>query len=171
MIKYNIYYGIDIGLKHNPTSIDIFCEKNGILYQLHHYFSWDTYIEQINYINLWCEKLGITKGFFDNTRTEWEGFIEMGMIPKELEGIVLTTKTKHQIASELEKMILERKIKLIDDNEMINSILMVQNDLKTIEVAGHHGDAFFSIALAVHAYMKTSTTKDPSPQFLIEKRY
>ena len=93
------------------------------------------------------------KLYYDATRGELESLREKGELPEEMEGIVLTSKNKFSMATDFEKMVLDKKITLLDDNRQLLQILAVDNDLQALSTEEGHGDSFFSICLAIKAFI------------------
>ena len=53
------------------------------------------------------------------------------------------------MASNFERLVLNKRIELINNERMINQILVVNNNLDAIVTPEGHGDSFWSIAMAV----------------------
>lgn len=147
------FAGFDLGKKTHPSHLFIVgIDRKKRLVQVHSKFmdGWD-YTDQLEYLKLAIEKFNISRLFYDNTRAEFEGFAERGELPAEMEGIVFTAKNKFAMAAEMDKQISNNSILLINDPRQRRQILSVDNDLKAPETAEGHGDAFFSMCLAVEA--------------------
>jgi hypothetical protein len=72
-----------------------------------------------------------------------------------MEGITFTSKSKFSMATELDKLITNEALELLPDDRQKRQILSVDCDLKAPETDEGHGDAFFSLALAVLAYKRS----------------
>ena len=149
----NIVAGFDIGKKTHPSHLAVFAERKGKLIQIHSKFmdGWE-YKDQIDYCRQAVDYFKIDKMFYDNTRSEFELSYEMGELPSEMEGISFTAKSKFAMATELDKAVTNRLINFLPDDRQKRQILTVDCDLKAPETSDGHGDAFFSICLAVQAW-------------------
>jgi hypothetical protein len=71
--------------------------------------------------------------------------------------VVFKVKTKFDMASNFDRLLNNKegtKITLLNRQRMIDSILSVNNDLEAPESEIGHGDAFWSIGLALYAHVK-----------------
>jgi len=158
-VKYklnkDIFAGLDIGKKRHPSHLAVFAVKNNKLVQILSKWmdNWD-YIDQLDHCELVIENLKVDKLKYDNTRAEFEGFNEEGKLPTQMEPETLTSKMKHQLAVEFEKMVKNKTIELLPDQRQKRQILTVDNDLNAPETAEGHGDSFWSICLAIKAYLE-----------------
>jgi hypothetical protein len=146
--------GFDLGKKTHPSHLAIFgVNRKGWLVQVLSKWmdGWD-YIDQLDYLKGIIQDFKVAKLYFDNTRAEFEGFYEEGKLPSEMEGLTFTAKNKFTMATELDRMVTQDKIRLVDDKRQKRQLLNVDNDLKAVETAEGHGDSFFSICLAVQAF-------------------
>jgi hypothetical protein len=176
--------GFDIGKKTHPSHFAIFVEsrrkykvvrinretgevKESMekrLIQVHSKFmdGWD-YIDQIEYIKNSISAFKIDKMYYDNTRSEFESTDEAGNLPSEMEGVSFTVKEKFSMATEMDIAISQRTISLINDDRQKRQMLSVDCDLKAQETAEGHGDAFFSVALAIKAWREATSILVWSP--------
>jgi len=169
--------GFDIGRKAHYSHLSVFELKNRKWVMIHHRFlvsqsnsAWPYYIEgeftpfrpsQIPYLIMCIKNFKIDKLFYDNTRGEFEGFVDQGLLPPQMIPVNISHKRKIQMASDLDRMILNKEIELINDEKLLNSISSVTNDLKAIATEEGHGDAFSSICLATlgfKQYLPSSST-------------
>jgi len=150
--KTMIVGGFDIGKHVHPSHFTVFeVNPKGLYRQIYQIFfdNWD-YLKQVEFINNIAEVLMIDQIRFDNTRGELESFMESGVCHRSLwRPVPFTAKEKFSLASNFEKFVLIGQLRLQNDQRMINSILAVNNNLDSIETADGHGDAFWSIALAL----------------------
>ncbi len=150
--EYDIIGGWDLGKHRHPAHFSVF-EVRGDKeewIQIHqHFFDGEDYKDQLEYIDLAIENFGIDRLYYDATRGEIEVVAEKGELGPEYIGVNLGLKKKNGLATEFDKRRTNGKIKLIADDRQRRSILSVQNDLKAIETPEGHGDAFWSIALAM----------------------
>jgi len=149
--------GFDIGKKTHPSHLSLFAESQKKLKQIHSKFmdGWD-YNDQVDYLRQIIKNFKVQKLFYDNTRAEFEGFQERGELPGEMEGISFTAGSKFSMAAELDQIITAGQIELLDDARQKRQILTVDCDLKAPETQDGHGDAFFSLCLAAHAWHEAS---------------
>jgi hypothetical protein len=144
--------GMDIGKKTHPSHVFILAMRDEMIYQVHSKFmdGWD-YEKQIEYCREVIRTFGVQKLFYDDTRSEFELSKEKGELPAEMEGIPFTSRTKFAMATELDRIVSSRKIRLLEDHRQRRQILSVDSDLNAPVTSEGHGDAFFSLCLAVHA--------------------
>ena len=100
------------------------------------------------------ENLRIDRLNYDDTRAEFEGFRERGELPDGMFGVAFTAKSKFKMAAEVDRFITGEKILLINDQRQKRQLLNVDNDLKAVQTSEGHGDCFFSLCLAVTAYLQ-----------------
>ena len=148
-----LFAGFDVGKKRHPSHLVIFSVKNGKTKQIHQSWldGW-SYSDQIEYLNEVAENFELTKGYIDNTRGELEDRgLHHSWWPMHF-----TLKTKNTMAQIFEQYIHSKKVTLLQDERQKQQILSVNNELKAPETPMGHGDAFFSIAMALQAaYEKT----------------
>ena len=154
-----IIAGLDIGKKLHPSHLVIFELRGGHYTQIYEKFmdNWD-YSKQVDLINDLIEFHGIDKISYDDTRSELEGFRERKIIdPKIWKPIVFTSKSKYAMASNFSRLVNNKKdgepaplITLLNNQRMVDSILALSDELKAAGSAMGHGDAFWSIGLALY---------------------
>ena len=110
------------------------------------------YIDQLEYIKEAMKAFNIAKLKYDNTRAEFESFVEEGRMPGGCEGVTFKASNKYQMSTDLDALVTSGKIKLLPDDRQRRQLLNVDNDLQAAETDEGHGDSFFSICLAVAAY-------------------
>jgi len=147
----NIVAGLDIGKHAHPSHFAVFREmdhKYTMIYE--EFFDGIGYFDQVNKINELIELYGIQSIYYDNTRGEFEGFVEQRIIDSRIwKPIVFTVKSKSEMAANFEKMVTTEQIVLLNNPRMIRQILVVNNKLEALETTEGHGDTFWSIALAL----------------------
>lgn len=150
--EYTVVAGFDIGKKTHPSHLCVLVERKGIAWQVHSKFldGWN-YHDQIEYLSQAVEAFKIDKMLYDNTRSEFEESFERGELPACMDGVSFTAKSKFAMAAELDKAVTNKKLKLVADGRQKRQILSVDCDLKAPETSEGHGDAFFSLCLAVQA--------------------
>jgi len=113
---------------------------------------WD-YKDQKELCKAAVKNFGMNKLPFDNTRGEFESFMEAGELPSAMEPVVLTGKEEDKLASEFDKRVGKGRnpggIEFLSDERQKRQVCSVDNDLKAPETEEGHGDAFWSIALAI----------------------
>lgn len=149
---------LDIGKRSHPSHFCIFekapTKKNpDKLRQIHSKWmdGWD-YTDQIDYVKTACEVFGIYSMRYDNTRGEFESMDERGELPACMEPVVFSHKSKHSMATDLDRALTAGDLELLNDPRQRNQVLIVTNDLKAPVTPEGHGDAFFSLCLAVKDY-------------------
>ena len=148
-----IIAGLDIGKKAHPSHVAIFNKQNGQYTMLFEKFldGWD-YTKQIEFLKGLKEFYLIDEIRYDNTRGEFEPFMEQRIIdPRIWKPVVFGTQTKFQMASNFSRCVSNKTIKLLNSQRMVDSVLSVSNDLKAPETNIGHGDAFWSISLALYS--------------------
>ncbi len=150
---FPVYAGFDVGKSVHPSHISVFVElPDRTLVMVHQAFleHWD-YRTQASYINRVIEHFNVTKCYYDSTRAELD---DRGL-SKRAQGQRFTASLKANMALLLERRVYaaseEPGIILADDGRMLRQISAVKKDLQSVETSEGHGDAFWSIALAVRA--------------------
>jgi len=160
--RTTIVAGLDIGKHQHPSHLAVF-ELRDMNYRMIYqrfFDNWD-YTQQVEFINELAERLMIDVIKFDNTRGELESFMERGICHRSLwRPVNFTAKEKFSMASNMERIVTQERMVLLNDERMIKSILAVNNDLDALETDIGHGDAFWSIALAL-------TNKEQEPLDII----
>ncbi len=157
--KTQIVAGLDIGKKTHPSHFTIFILWNNHYTQIYEKFmdGWD-YSKQVDFITGLIEFYSIDAINYDDTRSELESFREKRLIDSAIwKPIVFKVKSKFDMASNFsrlvnykEKEVFKPQITLLNRQRQIDSILSVNNELQAVESDIGHGDAFWSIALAVY---------------------
>tara|TARA_R110000765_G_scaffold238530_1_gene341230 strand:+ start:47 stop:1690 length:1644 start_codon:yes stop_codon:yes gene_type:complete len=148
-----IYAGFDVGKKRHPSHLVIFKKSGDNIEQIHQTWldGWD-YTAQIEFLNEVAQNFNLTKGYIDNTRGELE---DRGLDAKWWP-MHFTVKSKMTMAQIFETYVHEGNTKLLADERQTSQILSVNNELKAPETPMGHGDAFFSIAMALQACYESS---------------
>ena len=148
-----IFGGFDVGKKRHPSHLVLFKKRGEYIEQIHQSFleGW-SYSDQIEYLNEVAENFNITSGYIDNTRGELE---DRGLDTR-WRAMTFTRKSKNTMAQIFEKFIHSGTLRLIKDERQKQQILSVSNELKAPETPMGHGDAFFSIAMALQAVHDTA---------------
>ena len=151
-----LFAGFDVGKKRHPSHLVIFSREDGVLKQLNQTWldGWN-YTDQIEFLNEVSQNFQLEKGYIDNTRGELEDRgLEQVWWP-----MVFTLKSKHTMSQVMEEYVHGGKFKLLKDERQTQQIISVNNDLKAPVTPMGHGDAFFSIAMAVQAAWETTIFK------------
>jgi hypothetical protein len=148
-----VFGGFDVGKKKHPSHLVLFKKSGDDIVQIHHSFldGW-SYSDQIEYLNEVADNFDLTSGYIDNTRGELE---DRGLDAR-WRGMHFSQKSKNTMASVFENFVHGGKIKLIKDERQKQQILSVSNELKAPDTPLGHGDAFFSIAMALQAVHDTA---------------
>ena len=148
-----IFGGFDVGKKRHPSHLVLFRKRGEYVEQVHQSFleGW-SYSDQIEYLNDVAENFNLTSGYIDNTRGELE---DRGLDTR-WRAMNFTRKSKNTMAQIFEKFIHSGTMKLIKDERQKQQILSVSNELKAPDTPLGHGDAFFSIAMALQSVHDTS---------------
>jgi len=145
--------GYDVGKKKHPSHLVIFRKRGENIEQIHSSFldGW-SYSDQIEYLNEVADNFHLTSGYIDNTRGELE---DRGLDTR-WRPMNFSQKTKNTMASVFENFVHSGILKLIKDERQKQQILSVSNELKAPDTPMGHGDAFFSIAMALQAAHDTA---------------
>ncbi len=148
-----IFGGFDVGKKRHPSHLVIFRKRGENIEQVHQSFleGW-SYSDQIEYLNEVADNFDLNSGYVDNTRGELE---DRGLDVR-WRSMHFTRKSKNTMAQVFEKFAHEGILKLIKDERQKQQILSVSNELKAPDTPMGHGDAFFSIAMALQAVHDTA---------------
>ena len=148
-----VFGGFDVGKKRHPSHLVLFRKRGEKIEQIHQSFleGW-SYSDQIEYLNEVAENFNLMNGYIDNTRGELEDRgLDTRWLPK-----VFSRKSKNTMAAIFEKFVHGGSLKLIKDERQKQQILSVSNELKAPDTPMGHGDAFFSIAMALEAIHETA---------------
>lgn len=147
-----VFGGFDVGKKRHPSHLAIFKRRGSNIEQIHSsYLNGWNYNDQVEYINEIAENFGMTRGYVDNTRGELEDRgLSNTWIPQSF-----TPKMKANLAGIMEEIILSGRCKLLDDDQQNTQLMQVNNDLKATTTVAGHGDAFFSVGMALQAAHET----------------
>jgi len=160
--KADIIAWFDIGKKAHVSSLSIFEVNHSqkkvkqihqIFMEKWNYSNWSEFIPQkptqIEYLKKAIQNFKIDSLFYDNTRGEFEIYAEQHMLPREMKPVVFSSKEKNKMATQFATLVYNRKIELIEDEDLKKSLLMVMGDLNSVSFGWFHGDAFWSICLAL----------------------
>jgi len=154
-IRGDVIAGWDLGLKRHPSHFAVFVKKEGsskkvMLFSRFMYkMPFDV---QVKSIKAWCESLGIDRVYFDNTRGEMEAYMSSGILDFRFVPIVFSLKSKGAMSASLDKAVSNRDVEFINDSILVDHLCLVTNDLKSIESESGHGDAFWSVGLALYGF-------------------
>jgi len=141
-----VYGGFDVGKRRHPSHVVLFQRRGDRLVQIHQKWmdNWP-YSDQVDYLNTLADKYNFKGGMIDNTRGELE---DRGLDDR-WRPISFTAKSKNTMATVFAKYVEQGSLKLLKDSRQLEQILCVNRELKAPEGPQGHGDAFFSIALAL----------------------
>jgi hypothetical protein len=152
--------GFDIGKKTHPSHLSVFEVVNGKLRMVHQKWmdGWsysngkqfnEAYPTQLEYLKMCIKNFKIKHLTYDNTRGEFEAFAEQDLLPVEMEPIVFSSSMKNTLATNFDRLVERNQIEIIDEKRLIDQICVVTDDLQTIQSTQGHGDAFWSICMAI----------------------
>ena len=143
-----LFAGFDVGKKRHPSHLVIFRRIGNTVEQIHQSWldGWN-YSDQIEFLNDVAENFDLTKGYIDNTRGELEDRgLNTSWWPMSF-----TLKSKNTMAQIFEQYVHGGHLKILKDERQKQQILSVNNELKAPVTPMGHGDAFFSVAMALLA--------------------
>ena len=148
-----LFGGFDVGKKRHPSHLVIFKKSGERIEQIHSSFldGW-SYSDQIVFLNEVAENFELTMGFIDNTRGELE---DRGLDAR-WHSMIFSRKSKNTMAHVFEEFVHGGNLHLLEDERQKQQILSVSNELKAPETPTGHGDAFFSIGMALQAIHDTA---------------
>jgi len=148
-----LFAGFDVGKKRHPSHLVIFSRKGKLIKQVHQSWldGW-SYSDQIVFLNEVAENFDLYRGYIDNTRGELE---DRGL-NRSWWPMVFTVKSKNTMAHVFEEFVHSGNLSLLRDERQTQQILSVNNELKAPVTPMGHGDAFFSIAMALQAAHETT---------------
>jgi hypothetical protein len=114
------------------------------------------YTEQLNIYRAAIARFRMQAMLWDNTRGEFEGFIERGELPEEMQPFIMTAGGQEKISADFDIQVSSQRIILLNDDRQTRSLLSVDGNLKAPQSADGHGDAFWSVAMAIQAYLNNS---------------
>ena len=152
-VDEQIFAGFDVGKKRHPSHLVLFRKIGDTIEQIHQSWldGW-SYSDQVEYLNEVADNFEITRGYIDNTRGELE---DRGL-HHSWRSMSFTVKSKNTMAHIFETYVHSGSLKLLKDERQTQQILCVNNELKAPETPMGHGDAFFSIAMALQACFELS---------------
>jgi len=162
--------GWDLGKKKHPSVLNVFEIRKGKAIHIHRksvrnwgYYSGETYDPlkptQLEYVKEAIRVFGIDYVFYDSTRGELEGASDLGLLSPQFVPVVFTSKKRVQMATDFGKVVLNRQLELLNDEEMLTSICSVTNDLVSMETGTQHSDDFWSVALALQGFNKMGASE------------
>ena len=159
-VKYDggndVVAGFDIGKKAHPAHLAIYerwTDKDDGKYRyrqlLSKWFDHIEYKDQLDFLLHAIEAYQIDVLRYDNTRGEFEGFAEQGLLHRCMKPVSFNVKTNNAMAASFSTVVIEGRCSIIDDVRQVDQILQVNNELQAIESPQGHGDSFWSNALAL----------------------
>ena len=151
-----LFAGFDVGKKRHPSHLVIFRRRGDKLEQIHQSWldGWN-YSDQIEFLNEVAKNFKLDKGYIDNTRGELE---DRGLDHRWWP-MSFTAKSKNTMAQIFEEYVHSDRLRLLRDERQRLQILSVNNELKAPVTPLGHGDAFFSISMALQAAYETEMYK------------
>ena len=149
----SVFGGVDVGKLVHPSHVVIFVQlPNGTLVQVYEAFlDHMKYNTQVRVLNKLAKIFKISRGYYDAT---FNALDDRGL-DRAWRGKVFTRGLKHSMATLFEKRVFalgdEPGIVLINDPRQLKQITVVDKQLKAATSVDGHGDAFWSIGLALQA--------------------
>lgn len=160
VISNDVIAGFDIGKKTHPSHLSVFERRDNKLVMIHekwmdgwNYSNGKEYYDysptQIEYIKMCIKNFNIRELRYDNTRGEFESLDEQGLLPRQMTPVVFSSKLKSSCSVSFDKLVERSQLEIPNNDRLINQICAVMSDLQAIQSTEGHGDAFWSIALAI----------------------
>lgn len=151
--------GMDLGKKRHPSHLCVLeaVEEKDVIYLIQIcslFLDGTDYNDQLKIFGDAIRRFGMQALLWDNTRAEFDGFAERGELPSEMFPVTMSAGGNDQIAADFDKQVGNKTIILLDDERQTRSILAVDGNLKAAESIDGHGDAFWSVGLAIQAFLK-----------------
>lgn len=155
-----IVAGFDIGKKSHPSHLAVFEIKGEKVEMIHHKFmdEWSysngkefywQHPTQLEYLKMCIQNFNIKELYYDDTRGEFEVFLEQGILPKQMIPQVFTPKLRNAIATAFHQLVERSVLVFPSDDRLINQICSITESLQAIKTKEGHADAFWSVALAM----------------------
>lgn len=153
---FPVYGGMDVGKAVHPSHLAVFAQTpDRTLVQVYSRFlDGMDYRAQKTLVNKVVKHFGVKRLYYDNTRSELE---DRGLT-RSVIGKKFGKRLKAQIALGLENRFFPDDqdemmggIVLFEDERQTNQLVAVNKKLESLETEDGHGDAFWSVALAVQA--------------------
>lgn len=140
--------GFDVGKRKHPSHLAIFGKKDKKVHQICSAFfdGWE-YDRQAKMLNEVAFNFRLDRGIIDGTG----GSMADRSLDREWELLIFTHRSKNQMAQNLETFMLASNFTLLKDDRQHEQILAVTRELRAAETPTGHGDAFFSMAMAILA--------------------
>jgi len=146
--------GLDLGKMRHPSHCAILLPYEHKLYQIASWWADDEpYTKQLEELGRLFGELKVKYCLWDATRGELSVLQEQGQLPEAMMWgpVTLTLEAKAKLAGGLCLALERGELVLLPDERQRRSILSVNNALQAAESESGHGDAFWSLALAVEA--------------------
>ena len=146
--------GFDLGKRRHPSHLAIVLPISGINYQVASvWFDGESYTRQLDTLARLFDEHSVEWCRWDDTRGELEALHEQGRLPAPMlgGGFTFSQTSKGRIAGRLNLAFEREQLVLLPDDRQSASIVAVTNMLDAAENEEGHGDAFWSLALALEA--------------------
>lgn len=151
--------GFDIGKKVHPSHLAIFIrtfytdEDGNTLARFRQIYSywmdgWK-YEKQYKYLNDIIGLFNISILYYDNTRAEFEGFAEQGLLNPAMAPVVLNARNETKMAANMDALLERGDVTFINERRQQSQLLAVDNTLDAMESPEGHGDSFWSVGMAL----------------------
>lgn len=147
--------GHDIGKKAHPSHLALFIRSYNedgelVFRQIYSYWmdGWE-YKRQVNFLNDIIELFNVSRLLYDNTRSEFEGFAEQGLLNPVMEPLTLNARNEVKMAANHGALLDSGRITYVSDDRQLRQLLAVDNNLDALAGPDGHGDSFWSTSMAV----------------------
>jgi hypothetical protein len=103
---------------------------------------YDSAPTQLEYLKLAIENFGIHELYYDNTRGEFESFVEQGLLPRQMIPVIFTAKLKNTSATSFDRLVEKKQMEIVNDDRLISQICAVTGDLQAASTPQGHGDCY-----------------------------
>jgi hypothetical protein len=151
--------GFDIGKKVHPSHLALFIrtfytdeegKEHPRYRQIFSYWmdGWQ-YGKQYKFLNDIVALFNVSVLYYDNTRAEFEGFAEEGLLDPALVPVTLNTRNQTKMAANMDTLLDRGDVTFINERRQQSQLLAVDNTLDALESPDGHGDSFWSVGMAM----------------------
>lgn len=151
-----VFGGLDLGKHVHPSHLCLLAHeksgRQGKLIQLASvWFDRKDYRYQLEMVDNLAGHINLQRVHFDATRGEMEYARECGALAAYMHPVQFTRESKLELATRLMQALTREEIVLLNDERQLQSIRQVKVNLQADTTETGHGDAAWSVAMAIQA--------------------